>query len=265
MSQKPCTIIRDAILVKPSGTEIIDSPLIDMYDLKDIKCANPQIIYTEQSLAGAEIIARTIGGSPCGFTKTLGRGSIIHLGTWIGFDTEGHKAVYEAILTKSGSKIRQASASNDNIAVRERFTGDHAALLFIANYYNEEQDGKVTYTHPESGEAINVPYAQDGMIWPALYGVLTPVCMEVSDGIKVLHSTSDILGVAGNNGQLEITLYGDRDLAGEIVFEGTKVDKIKSATIYGDPVKMVRADNRIAFIYSHKHKEEMTLSIRILS
>ena len=60
MSQKPCTIIRDALSVKPSGTEIIDSPLIDIYDLKDIKCANPQIIYDEQSLAGAEIIARTI-------------------------------------------------------------------------------------------------------------------------------------------------------------------------------------------------------------
>ncbi|HLZ86263.1 MAG TPA: beta-galactosidase [Puia sp.] len=263
MSQKPCTIIRDAILVKPSGAEIIDSPLIDVYDLKDIKCANPQIIYDEPSLAGAEVIARTIRGSACGFTKSLGRGSITHLGTWLGFDTEGHKAVYEAILTKSGSKVRQASASNDNIAVSERFTGDQAAILFIGNYYNEEQDGKVTYTHPESGEAINVPYAQNGMIWPALYGVLTPVCMEISDGIKILHSTSDILEVAGNKGQLEITLYGDRDLAGEIVFEGTKVDKIKSATIYGDPVKMVRDDKRVAFGYSHRHKEEMTLSVKL--
>ena len=27
------------------------------------------------------------------------------------------------------------------------------------------------------------------MLWPALYGVLTPVCMEVSDGLKILHST----------------------------------------------------------------------------
>jgi hypothetical protein len=103
------------------------------------------------------------------------------------------------------------------------------------------------------------------MAWPALYGVLTPVCLEVSDGIKILHCTSDILGVAVNNGQLEITLHGDRDLAGEIVFEGTRVDKIKSATIYGDTAKMVRDDKRTTFIYSHKHKEEMTLSIRITS
>ncbi len=139
MSQKPCTIIRDALSVSPSGKQIIDSPLIDIFDLKDIKCANPQITYAEKSLTGAEIIARTIRGSACGFEKALGKGTVIHLGTWIGFDTEGHKPVYEAILKKSGAKLRQASASNENITVRERFTEDNSAILFIGNYYNEEQ------------------------------------------------------------------------------------------------------------------------------
>jgi len=43
------------------------------------------------------------------------------------------------------------------------------------------------------------------------------------------------------------------------------VDKIKSATICGDPVKMVRDDTRITFIYRHKHKKEITLSIKIIS
>ena len=265
MTQKPCAIIREAISVEPSGTETIDSPLIDIYNLKDIKCANPQIIYDGQSLAGAEIIARTIRGSACGFAKTLGSGSVIHLGTWIGFDTESHKAVYEAILRKSGSTLRQASSSNGNIAVRERFSAHQTAVLFIGNYYNEEQEGKITYTHPESGEAINIPYSQDGLLLPALYGILTPVCMEVAEGIKILHSTSDILGVARNNGQLEITLYGDRDLAGEIIFEGPKVDRIQSATMCGGPAKMVRDGKRTAFTYNPKHKEEIILNIEILS
>jgi beta-galactosidase len=265
MTQKPCAIIREAISVEPSGTETIDSPLIDIYNLKDIKCANPQIIYDGQSLAGAEIIARTIRGSACGFAKTLGNGSVIHLGTWIGFDTESHKAVYEAILRKSGSTLRQASSSNGNIAVRERFSAHQTAVLFIGNYYNEEQEGKITYTHPESGEAINIPYSQDGLLLPALYGILTPVCMEVAEGIKILHSTSDILGVARNNGQLEITLYGDRDLAGEIIFEGPKVDRIQSATMCGGPAKMVRDGKRTAFTYNSKHKEEIILKIEILS
>lgn len=262
MSQRPCTIIRDALSVEPSGKEIIDSPLIDIYDLKDIKCANPQITYSEESLSGAEIIARTIKGTACGFTKSLGSGFLIHLGTWIGFDTEGHKTVYEAILKRSGAKLRQASTDNDNLAVRERFTDQNSAVLFVGNYYNEEQTGKVTYTHPESGEAVTIPYTQDEMLWPALYGVLTPVCLEVSDGLKILHSTSDVLGVAEMDGQLEITLYGDRDLAGEIVLEGKNAVKIKSATINGVEVKMVCDDKRIAFNYSHKHEKEVKLTVK---
>jgi len=263
MSQRPCTIIRDALSVSPSGIETIDSPLIDIYDLKNIKCANPQITYSEESLSGAEVIARTLYGNACGFTKVLGSGSLIHLGTWLGFDTEGHKPVYETILKRSGAKLRQASTDNGHIAVRERFTDNNSAVLFVGNYYNEEQTGKVTYTHPGSGETITIPYTQEEILWPALYGVLTPVCLEISDGLKILHSTSDILGVKEINGQFEITLSGDRDLAGEIVFEGKKVNRIKSATLNGEAVKMVRDTKRIAVIYSHNHKNQMILHIKI--
>ncbi len=263
MSQKPCTIIRDALSIYPSGKEIIDSPLIDVFDLQDIKCANPLIIYSDESLAGAEIIARTLKGTACGFAKALGNGSLTHLGTWIGFDTEGQKPVYEAILNRSEAKLRQAHSDNENIAVRERFTGEKAAVLFIANYYNEEQTGKVTYTHPENGETITIPYLQDEMLWPALYGVLSPVCMKVTDGLKILHSTSDVLNIKYSDDQVEITLYGDRDLQGEIVFEGPGIKKINSATLDSEPVRIIRDEKRISCIFSHKHRSEITLKINL--
>ncbi|MHC1704394.1 MAG: beta-galactosidase [Tenuifilaceae bacterium] len=263
MSQKPCTIIRDALAISPSGKEVIDSPLIDVYDIKDIKCANPQIIYSEKSLSGAEVIARTINGTACGFKKSLGNGEIIHIGTWIGFDTEGHKPVYKAILSKSNAKLRNASASNDFIAVRERFTTDNKGILFIGNYYNEERLGKITYSHPENGENITIPYAQTEILWPALYGILSPLCLEVSQGIIILHCTSDILNFKVNNDQLEITLFGDRDLIGEIVFEGKNISNLKSATIDGDSVKLILHENRILLNYIHKHKEEIHFTVKI--
>jgi len=237
--------------------------LIDIYNLKEIKCANPQVLYDEKSLSGAEVIARTINGDICGFSKPLGKGTLIHLGAWIGFDTEGQKPVYEAILNKSTAKLRQASSSNYHINVRERFTNARSAMLFVGNYYNEEHKGSVTYTHPESNEPITIPYSKGEILWPALYSVLSPICLPVSDGLKILHSTSDILDVKQLDNQLEIILYGDRDLAGEIVFEGEHVKRIKSATISGVDVQMVTDDNRIAFIYSHKHRSEMILNIKL--
>ena len=133
--------------------------------------------------------------------------------------------------------------------------------MFVGNYYNEDQADKVTYTHPESGEAISIPYSQDEMLWPALYSILTPVCLNISDGLNILHCTSDILDVAGVNGHLEITLFGDRDLAGEIVFEGATIHQIKYATLNGEDMKMIRDEKRIAFNYSHQHKKELKVNI----
>ncbi len=263
MSQKPCTIIRDALAVYPAGSEIIDSPLIDVFNLQDIKCANPMIVYSEDTLTGAEIIARTLRNSVCGFSKSFGNGSFTHLGTWIGFDTEGQKPVYEALLNRSNARLSQANAGNPNIAIRERFTGKNEALVFVSNYYNEEHSGSVTYTHPGSGETIPMPYTQSEMLLPPIYGILTPVCLEVSEGLKILHSTSDILNIQKNSGQIEITLYGDRDLVGEIVFEGPEIAKISSATLDGEPAESFFDQKRSAFIYRHKHRCEMMLTIKL--
>jgi beta-galactosidase len=262
MTQNPCTILRDALFIGPSGKEIIDSPLIDIYDLKDIKCANPQMVYDEGSLKGSEIIARTIKGSACGFEKKLGNGSVIHFGTWLGFDTEGHKPVYEALLKRSNAKLRNTSSDNENIVVRERFTPDGKAFLFVGNYYNEEQSGKVFYTHPANGETVSIPYMNNQMVWPALYGVLTPVCMEISQGIRILHSTSDILDFEKSGDEIKIILYGDRDLDGEIVLEGSGINKIRSADLDGISIAMNREDDRIVILYTHQHKKEQTLKLK---
>ncbi|MFU8843932.1 MAG: hypothetical protein ACNA7V_09020, partial [Bacteroidales bacterium] len=206
---------------------------------------------------------RTIRESVCGFEKKLGKGAVIHIGTWFGFDTEGHKPVYEIILKKSGAKLRQASASNENITVRERFTDDNSAILFVGNYYNEEQPGKITYTHPGNGEEIVIPYSKDEFIWPALYSVLTPVCLELSEGLSILHSTSDILDIAENNKGIQISLYGDRDLAGEMVLEGPATQKINSANIDGEPVQIFRDKKYTSMNYIHKHRCEMILNVKI--
>ena len=261
MSRKPCTIIRDALTISPSGKDTIDSPLVDILGFSDIKCSNPQITYSEESLKGSEIIARNINGNACGFSKSLGRGKVIHLGTWIGFDTEGHKPVYEAILRRSDAKLRQANSSNENIVVRERFTGNGSALLFVGNYYNEDHTGNVSYTHPVNGEEITIPYTGHAMLWPALYGVLTPVCIEIDKGIKILHSTSDILNITEKASKLQITLFGNRDVEGEIVFEGPEINKIKSAKIDSIALKIQSDGKRIVIKYAHKHKEEFIISI----
>lgn len=262
MSQKPCTILRDSLKIKPSGYETIDSPLIDLYDLKDIKCANPQVVFDENSLTGAEVIARTIKGTACGLMKNYGKGTVTHLGTWLGYDTEAHKTAYEALLKKSGARLRNADSNNDFINVRERFTCDGKGLFFVGNYYNEVQNAKVTYTHPVTKEEITIPYQGKELQWPALYAMLTPLCLQIADGLQILHTTSDILKIRRKENETEITLFGDRDLKGEIVLEGNNVSGIKSATLDDNTLEMIRNKNRILLEYRHIHNKERILKLR---
>jgi beta-galactosidase len=263
MSQQTCTIIRSALAIEPSGKSIIESPLIDLLGLSDIKCANPQMIYSEESLSGAEVIARTIAGETCGFIKKLGKGSFVHLGTWLGFDTEGHKPAYTALLSLSGSNQRQAFADNEFLITRQRFTNNSSAVLFVGNYYNEDRYGRVSYKHPLTAEIIRIPYAAETHLWPALYGMLSPIRLELIDGLMLLHTTSDLLGFDVHKDRIELRLFGDRDLSGELVLEGRNTTNVRSVLIWGRQLDLNLIDGRVVLNYHHSHKEEFTLTIKL--
>ena len=261
MTQQKCTIIRDALNIEPAGLFEIDSPLIDVLDYKDIKCANPQVIYSEEGLAGCSILARTLEGTPCGFEKDLGKGKILHLGTWIGFDTEGHGPVYEAFLMKSGAKLRQAYSDCQWLSARQRFTSNGSALLFVANFYNEEHHGVVWYSHPSAGAKISIPYSGIECAWPGLYGVLSPISMEIAPGLKILHTTSNILEVIHRDRQIELLLSGDEYLIGEIVLEGELIHEISADSSIEIKSYLEVASNRLVLNYNHLKCKELLITL----
>jgi beta-galactosidase len=262
-SQRPCTLLRDAIGVAPAGIEVIDSPLVDLFDQQDIKCINPLVVFSSDSLSGAEIIARTISGTPCGFEKNVGKGRVTFIGTWAGFDTEAHREYYETLLQRSGARLRNTSSDNGFLIARERFTPDGKALLFAANYYNEELTGRVIYTHPVTGENVTLPMTGSEINWPPLMAVLTPVCMELTEGITMLHSTSDILGFLVTGNEVHLNLCGDRDLPGEIILEGPGTASVISAEIDTLPLRICRKGERVAITYRHEQGRESLLKIVI--
>jgi len=263
MNQQPCQIIRNHLSIAPIGKETIDSPLVDIFNLKDVKCANPQMIYSKDDLDEAQIIAHTIRGSICGFTKKVGKGTVYHLGTWVGFDTESHLDVYKSLLQTSPAKLQLAKSSTNNLTVRERFADNSSALLFVGNYYNQEQKGYITYTHPETGESINIPFLEKEIAWPSLYAILSPICKKIWDGIKILHCTSDILSVEKSGNLITIAIYGNRDIKGEMVLEGTDINSIGSITVTDQQPTINWSNNRLVINYNHKHQEEIAININI--
>lgn len=260
MHQQSCTVLRDALGVSPSGSESIDSPLIDMLNLKDIKCANPQLVYSPEDIAEDQVIARTLSGAICGWQKSLGNGRVVHLGTWLGYDTEGHLPAYKALLDLSDAQQQFASATHF-LTVRERFSADRGGLLFVANYYNEEMTGKIVYTHPASGQSVELPYGGGEMLWPPLFAVLSPLNLEIAPGIRLLHTTSDVLKIKKEDTSIVLTLAGDRDLMGELVLEGEALDSIVKAMINDQTQFITQYDGRLLMRYQHVHKDVFNLKI----
>ena len=261
MNGQPCTIIRDAVGVKPIGTDAFDSALIDVLGSKDIKCANPQMVYNEDDLKNAEIIAQNIRGKIVGFMKDTGKGTFAHIGTWWGFDTEAHKDVYQKLLELSDAKLYNCESDNYFVNVRERFTPVGEAVIFVGNYYNEEHSTSVSYTHPQTGETIKMPISKDKMEMPGLYAVLSPIGLKLGENLQLLHTTSDVLKVDKLATEWHIQLYGHRDLMGELVLEGKGIQNISS--VYSDEVstEFKLLDDKLIVTYSHLHKQEFRLKI----
>lgn len=260
LHQQRCTLLSDALNIRPAGKESIDSPLIDLLHLSDIKCANPQIIYNQEDIANEAVLARTLSGAVCGWQKPLDQGSVVHLGTWLGFDTEGHLPAYKALLDLSDARQQQALAT-PFLTARQRFSPDGQGLLFIANYYNEEQSGKLSYTHPATGETIALPYSGNELTWPPLYAVLSPVNMMLVKGLNLLHTTSDLLQVSVSAHRIQLTITGDRDLMGELVLEGGLVNQVVHLYIDEQPLDFELHSGRIVIHYQHPHRHLINVEI----
>lgn len=261
MNGQPCTIIRDALNIKPIGTDSFDSALIDVLDLKDIKCANPQMVYDANDLMGDEIIAKNIQGKIIGFHKSIDKGKVAHVGTWWGFDTEAHKDVYMKLLGLSDANLTNATADNFFITVRERFTQDKQAMLFVGNYYNEEQLTSVTYTHPATGMHEKLPLSKSNMEMPGLYAMLSPIALRLGESLSLLHTTSDLLGVEETQNGWMLQLHGHRGLFGEIALEGPGIKDVTSVFCNGEQTEFRMIENKLVVNYPHSHKSEFRMEI----
>jgi len=263
MNQKPCTIIRNAFNISTSLHETIDSPLIKLYHLSDIKCSNPLITYPLDNIDGATPIAYTLNGTICGFEKKVGNGKVIHLGTWLGFDTESHKLAYKTILNQSVARTSSATSTNDFITVRQKFNDNSESLLFVGNYYNENQKGKISYKHPKTDEMVDFPFIYGEVEIPPLYAFISPIAKEIGNNLTILHTTSDITGIQSTKNAIQISIVGDPNLLGEMVLEGKNIDKVQSAQIAEKPIMLIWHNNRIVLNYNHS-KEEISLMVNLI-
>ena len=72
---------------------------------------------------------------------------------------------------------------------------------------------------------------------------------------------SDILSVKEHNGMIELLLFGDRDLAGEIVLEGDGVSRIRPAATGMEKPESTLHGEQLVIHYDHPHRKEFILKL----
>jgi len=131
----------------------------------------------------------------------------------------------------------------------------------VGNYYNEVQPATVYYKHPGTGEQVKLPLGKGAMEMPGLYAFLSPVGLKLSDGLQLLHTTSDLLGVEKTDWGWTLQLNGHRDLLGELALEGSGIEKITGFFLDDMPITYKMFEGKMVVNYSHLHNKEFALKI----
>lgn len=87
--------------------------------------------------------------------------------------------------------------------------------------------------------------------------------MDLTEDVKLLHTTSDILDINTNNFEILLLLGGDRDLLGEMVLEGSGLNKISKLQINGKEHFYTTTDGKLLVRYQHPHRNYIEISITL--
>ncbi|MBV5342618.1 hypothetical protein JZU68_03050, partial [bacterium] len=115
---------------------------------------------------------------------------------------------------------------------------------------------------PATGEMMKMPISTEKMEMPNLYAILSPIGLQLSENLQLLHSTSDVLNIEKSGNEWSVQLFGHRDLPGELVLEGEGIHNISS--IYSNEVstEFSLMENKLVVTYKHLHKKDFRLILK---
>ncbi|HRZ87793.1 MAG TPA: Beta-galactosidase C-terminal domain, partial [bacterium] len=212
---RPCTILRDALKVKETGSLKPSAPKIHFMGLEDLFAFTRINIYDESA---GKVIARSFDDNrPCGLEIRHGKGKAVLLGSGFTNCIKEHRLAYEKIFGMS-LEGKNAYADDEDIRVVERF-GEGYAYLFVMNYHAKASKTKIHYRDPITKERRKLPI--DGtMNIPPMTAYMLPVMMPLPQGAgKIVSSTAEVYGahVKGRDIHLDIKGNPHRDI--EMVIE----------------------------------------------
>lgn len=191
-----CTILKDAIGIRQiAGGLPWVQDFIEAFDYSDV----PASFVETYSGDFDEVFARRGNGDVAGYTKTIGKGKVMHLGATVITETLEDLDIFHRMADRMGC---YSPFNLSNWADVRLSKGEDGGFLFITNYDDDPVQTTVEYEKHDL-------FGGNSIYLPARRGFILPVDWKLNNGILIHYVTSEINKVKQDgNG---FTLKTDQD------------------------------------------------------
>ncbi|MDP8260825.1 MAG: beta-galactosidase [Candidatus Kappaea frigidicola] len=249
---KKCTYLEEFCKISNEKTVYPITPKIDLLGVKDFQCFPRINIYKASQ---AKTIAVTEAGECCGLSKKIEKGKVTILGTAFSYELGEHLEAYKKLINTD--KIKKfVKVDNSNIIAGELF-GKDCNYLYVMNYHRNYQSFNMQISNMVSPSLKKILKNKTFLI-PSTYGFIAPLNMQLSPGLSITFTTSEVLSINKQKDFIELKITGHKEFDGGLLLKAQ--NKPKKILINGKKVNFRCNSKEIYLEYAHKQKP---LSIKI--
>lgn len=228
----PCTGLADALGVRVTGRRTRGlGYLIGKQDYL------AQGSITELAAGGAEVVARTLDGVPCGLRVAREGGIALVLGFGL-----NHMFDYQVGLVRDLARalgVEPAVAADGDLQVCLR-ANERFGFLFVSNFHDVPSAGRIRMVLPGETRPTVFP-ARGRLRLERRRGYILPLNLPLPGGEVLRYTTAEVLDVGRRAGRLALTVTGARAAAAEVEL----VTAARGARLDGRPVVARRSGRRL--------------------
>jgi len=172
-----------------------------------------------------------------------------------------------AFLARFGAQVAEAEPHCQMIQTHQpmievlALASEKNAFLFPRNLFSSEADFKVVFLHPETHQPVTIP--KNGEYHLSGYSMaILPINIELSEGIVLHYTTSQVLTSYEQNDTVYIVLYERPGFDGEIAFEVKGYKGAMGSTVQQHSPFIVEEsyqENCLTLNYRHNDKDAFVI------
>jgi beta-galactosidase len=229
---EPCTILADSLGVRVVGQRE-GSPT---YRVDGVEALAPGGLSWYEA-PGAEVLARTVDGQPCGLSIEKDRGRVLLLGFGLNHMFDYQVALVGGFAARLG--IRPAIETDPDLQVCLRANGGYG-FLFVANYHDEPRAGRIRMVLPGESRATCFP-SRGKLTLAARRSYVLPLNLPLTGGDVLRYAAVEVLEARARGREKKIVVTGAPGARGEVEL----VTASRAASLDGRRLAVQRVGRRL--------------------